>query len=134
MPMLQLFIEVVGEGVHIIMERRLLDALCLTLRNFATFQSLVKNEVTVDVHGCVLFSPLCICIYMQIWGGSIYISAWASALLVQLNWAMRRPRSVGRVTGTDSRAFFIKVRDLILLIYSLGNLAVKNVIKKHGHN
>ena len=36
-----------------------------------------------------------------------YISAWASALLVLLWWAMRRPPSVGRVTSTDSHAFFV---------------------------
>ena len=39
----------------------------------------------------------------------IYISAWASALLVQLYRAMRRPLCVGRATGTDSRAFFVYV-------------------------
>lgn len=30
--------------------------------------------------------------------GALYIQAWASALLVQLDWAMRRPSDVGRVT------------------------------------
>ena len=34
-------------------------------------------------------------------------TAWASALLVLSDWAMRRPRSVGRATGTDSRAFSV---------------------------
>jgi len=29
---------------------------------------------------------------------SVHISAWASTLLVQQSWAMRRPQSVGRVT------------------------------------
>ena len=37
----------------------------------------------------------------------IHISAWASALLVQTNRAMREPRNVGRVTGTDSRTFLL---------------------------
>lgn len=31
MPMLLFNIEAVGEGIYIIMKRRLLDALCLTL-------------------------------------------------------------------------------------------------------
>lgn len=35
----------------------------------------------------------------------LYISAWASALLVQTVWAMRRPYDVGRVTSTDSHVF-----------------------------
>ena len=39
----------------------------------------------------------------------IYISAWASALLVRQRWATRRPQAVGRVTGTDSHAFFVYV-------------------------
>ena len=38
---------------------------------------------------------------------AINISAWASALLVLTGWAMRRPQSVGRVTVTDSRAFYL---------------------------
>ena len=38
-----------------------------------------------------------------------YISAWASALLVLLYRAMRRPLCAGRVTGTDSRASFLYV-------------------------
>ncbi len=37
-----------------------------------------------------------------------YISAWASALLVSTGWAMPEPQSVGRVTGTDSHAFYFK--------------------------
>ena len=34
-----------------------------------------------------------------------HITAWASALLVLIRWAMREPLKVGRVTGTDSHAF-----------------------------
>lgn len=37
----------------------------------------------------------------------LYISAWASALLVQTTMGMQEPQGVGRVTSTDSRAFFI---------------------------
>ena len=36
----------------------------------------------------------------------MYISAWASALLVQTDRAMPEPRDVGRVTG-DSHASFM---------------------------
>ena len=39
----------------------------------------------------------------------LIISAWASALLVPAGRAMRRPQSVGRVTGTGSRALFLYV-------------------------
>ena len=45
-----------------------------------------------------------------------YITAWASALLVSMMWAMRRPQAVGRVTCKDSHAFFM------LLICLRGNV------------
>ncbi len=34
-------------------------------------------------------------------------TAWASALLVQIEWAMRRPQTAGRVISADSRAFLL---------------------------
>lgn len=37
----------------------------------------------------------------------LYITAWASALLVPMMWAMRRPQAVERATCTDSHAFFV---------------------------
>lgn len=42
-------------------------------------------------------------------GGSVLYKfiGVGSALLVQLYWAMREPRSVGRVTDTDLHAFFV---------------------------
>ena len=55
---------------------------------------------TVDAHGCILCSP-----YWRMPLGiasddGVYTyTAWASALLVLLFRAMRRPPSVGRVTG-----------------------------------
>ena len=52
--------------------------------------------------------------YIRI-GRSVYISAWASTLLVQLHWAMRRPRFVGRVTGRIPR-FLLFCRQLKLVI------------------
>ena len=45
--------------------------------------------------------------YIRI-GRGVYISAWASTLLVQLHWAMRRPRFVGRVTRRSHVFRFIK--------------------------
>ena len=48
-------------------------------------------------------------------GRSVYISAWASTLLVQQHWAMRRPRFVGRVTGRIPR-FLLFCRQLKLVI------------------
>ncbi|MBR5432878.1 MAG: hypothetical protein IK117_00405 [Bacteroidales bacterium] len=36
----------------------------------------------------------------------LFISAWASALLVSTNRAMREPQAVGRVTDTDSTLFY----------------------------
>ena len=43
-------------------------------------------------------------------GGVLYkFIGVGSALLVQLYWAMREPRSVGRVTGTDLHAFFVQL-------------------------
>lgn len=85
-----------------------LGALILTNRNFATF-NLVKDKATVDVHGYVLYShDLSVRSHPRGFfrGFIINISAWASVLLVSTRWAMRRPRFVGRVTGTDSRASF----------------------------
>ena len=72
------------------------------LRNF---HNSVKNEATVDVHGCVITEPKVYLILLRYTDGVVYISAWASALLVRLNWAMRRPPSVGRVTVRLPRFF-----------------------------
>lgn len=65
-----------------------------------------QDKATVDVLGmCFIRIPLYL-VYSPYFnkgvcagcGGIVYISAWASALLVQLYRAMRRPQSVGRVT------------------------------------
>ena len=63
------------------------------------------SNATVDALGmCFSHIPLLVWLiatsdksYIRI-GKSVYISAWASKLLVQQSWAMRRPQSVGRVT------------------------------------
>lgn len=44
---------------------------------------------------------------------SIYILAWASALLVLTSWAMPEPLNVGRVTGRFPR-FFLYIRKSII--------------------
>ena len=48
-------------------------------------------------------------------GESVYISAWASTLLVQQHRAMRRPQSVGRVTGRIPRFFILPSAKSILI-------------------
>ena len=63
------------------------------------------SNATVDALGmCFSHIPLLVWLiassdksYIRI-GKSVHISAWASMLLVQQSWAMRRPQSVGRVT------------------------------------
>lgn len=57
-----------------------------------------KNMAAVDVHGCVIASRRYTLLYIRYADGEVYIQAWASALLVLADWAMREPRSVGRVT------------------------------------
>lgn len=49
-------------------------------------------------------------------------SAWASALLVLIRWAMREPQSMGRVTDTDSHAFFVLIR------FAESGVSIGNVI------
>ena len=68
------------------------------------------SNATVDALGmCFSHIPLLVWLiatsdksYIRI-GESVHISAWASTLLVQLYWAMRRPRFVGRVIGRIPR-------------------------------
>ena len=50
-------------------------------------------------------------------GRSVFISAWASTLLVQLHWAMRRPRFVGRVTGRIPRFYFCRGKRILIAIW-----------------
>ena len=68
----------------IYMERRLLDALFLTLRNSGRFHLSSKSIAAVDGHGCV-YTQLQLRLSPS-WVKSVlslaYISAWASALLV----------------------------------------------------
>ena len=50
--------------------------------------------------------------YIRI-GKSVYISAWASTLLVQQCRAMRRPQRVGRVTGKFPRFFYFAETEIL---------------------
>ena len=80
------------------------------------------SNATVDALGmCFSHIPLLVWLiassdeyYIRI-RESVHISAWASTLLVQLDWAMRRPRFVGRVTGRIPR-FLLFCRQLKLVI------------------
>ena len=77
--------------------------LFLDTQKLRKFQTAVKDVATVDA--------LWICISLLYGisyavGFMYHILREASALLVQQWWAMRRPLSVGRVTSTDSHAFF----------------------------
>lgn len=72
------------------------------------------SNATVDALGmCFSHIPLLVWLiassdeyYIRI-RESVHISAWASTLLVQQHWAMRRPRFVGRVTGRGVHAFLL---------------------------
>ena len=62
--------------------------------------------------------------------GLVYISAWASALLVRLNWAMRRPLSVGRVTVWTPTLFsYTRRNNLLTAIF--GSLRRKCCCMRH---
>ena len=78
--------------------------LFLTFWNFATFKSSHEHcngrcprDVFIHIPLLVWHFAYSEVSYIRI-GISVYISAWASTLLVQLDWAMRRPQNVGRVT------------------------------------
>lgn len=90
---------------NIYMIRRLLDALFLMYWNFATFNHSQEWGNSRCPWVCITASTVYL---LKVGNVSAYtISAWASALLVQLWWAMRKPQCVERVTGTDSHAFFV---------------------------
>ena len=99
----------VGGCGHIFIERRLLDALFLALRNFATFRYCQEQS-----NGRCLRD---MCIHMPSRGVSTregkicFVGCTYRRGLLRCSFrqyrAMRRPLSAGRVTGTDSRAFFV---------------------------
>ena len=79
-------------------EKAFINALFLAYRNFANSKIKSMNIAMVDVprvYSMPMLYPYKNIIWM-LWL-HIYISAWGSALLVQLDWAMRRPLYAGRV-------------------------------------
>ena len=104
--------------------KRLLNALFLTSQNFANSQLCQKQSNSRCSWVCIqTYTRLVgyrqthtpqrnssgrsrpLCVWQEVY---TYISAWASALLVLTEWAMRRPCDVGRVTSTDSHVFRIR--------------------------
>ena len=81
-------------------EKRLLDVLFLMHWNFATFRY-SQDKATVDAHGYATILVSVFCRY------GLSISAWASALLVLLYRAMRRPQCVKRAIVQKFHAFFV---------------------------
>ena len=87
------------------MGKRLLT-LVLDAEKLRNFQLPSKDRASVDaLWMCMHLSEVCVSFMRRTPVGELYISAWASALLVRLNWAMRRPQSVGRVTVRLPRFF-----------------------------
>ena len=92
--------------------RRLLDALFLTIRNFAT-SHLAQDKATVDALWVCLGQPvLNPCVKGTDRRRLTNISAWASALLVSARWAMRRPRIAGRAMVQTPALFHARTRTL----------------------
>lgn len=88
--------RIAGNDSADITNRRLLDALFLTCGNLAVQKLVIGNKATVDAHLDMQYHSFKL---------FIFISAWASALLVQMIRAMLEPPQVGRVTQYDSHAF-----------------------------
>ena len=92
--------------------RRLLDALFLTIRNFAT-SHLAQDKATVDALWVCLGQPVLYpCVKATDRRRLTNISAWASALLVSARWAMRRPRIAGRAMVQTPALFHARTRTL----------------------
>ena len=79
-------------------EKAFINALFLAYRNFANSKIKSMNIAMVDVPRVCNMPILYPYINkVRILWLHICISAWGSALLVQLDWAMRRPLYAGRV-------------------------------------
>ena len=101
-------------GEHIYDEGVYLTLCSWHLKTSQTFNP-VRNVATVDVHRCVITSRRYTLLYIRYAKDAIYIQAWASALLVQLDWAMRRPSDVGRVTVRLPRFLYTPLSEERLL-------------------
>ena len=85
------------------------DALYLTYRNLAVPNNQSRIKATMTSIRYVVFV---LCRYVGLFGlhrevAFIYISAWASALLVQTDWAMPEPLYVGRAAGWTPTLLFM---------------------------
>ena len=107
-----------GKGnIHIFKERRLLRFCLWLFKTSQLLNSQSKKKATVDVYGVCYISLVHLCCINIRCTLSLYISAWAISVLLDLaSWAMRRPGVAGRVTGTDSRAFSFYMSNLNLLL------------------
>ena len=97
-------------GRHRHVKKAFINALFLAYRNFANSKIKSMNIAMVDVprvYSMPMLYPYKNIIWMQ-WL-HIYISAWGSALLVQLDWAMRRPLYAGRVMIQAPALFYMNV-------------------------
>lgn len=95
-------------------KRRLSDVLSLTYRNLAS-SDVIKEQgngrCPRDVYYCIQCIPKILNVMfrrnVEQSGVAIYVSAWASALLVLSHRAMREPLYVGRVELVSSHVFFV---------------------------
>lgn len=88
------------------MERRLLGA-CSWHIEISQISTEALNIATVDAHWVCYIYTLTKSLYTSMYRHSkyIYISAWASALLVQSSVGNARASMCGTSNSTDSRAF-----------------------------
>ena len=74
----------------------------------------------VDVHGCVITSRRYTLLYIRYADGVIYISAWASALLVQLTMGNARASECG--TGNCKTPTLFHIYNYLNFFNILGEL------------
>ena len=113
-------------------EKAFINALFLAYRNFANSKIKSMNMAMVDVprvYSIPMLYPYMNIVWM-LWL-HIYISAWGSALLVQLDWAMRRPLYAGRVM-IQAPALFLYgcTKENTIRTVQFGELADKRIVCK----
>ena len=98
-----------GCGTGTIYRKGVLDALCLTFRNLAVPQTVVKHQSNNDVHGCVISDKVLLtatigCEAILV----VYIHIGVGFGVARFdNWAMPEPLKVGRVTGDSHASFYM---------------------------
>ena len=102
-----------------IMEKAFTWRFVLMLLNFATSMS-IKNKATVNVSWvCFSYSFIILVVMISIIQGAYYISAWGFALLVSIDRAMRRPRSMERATSDWLHAFLFILKSATIIQYTI---------------